>query len=56
MARAQLVDMRAQVIAQLDRKIDGGVLALLGTIQVAIWAIDAAAEESEAAARVGSAD
>jgi hypothetical protein len=39
-ARAKLVQMRGELIAQLDRGIDGGSLALLFSLQLAIDAID----------------
>jgi hypothetical protein len=42
-ARAQLFDMRRELIQRLDRAVTGGDLALLGTVQLAINAIDGAA-------------
>jgi hypothetical protein len=43
-AREKLIEWRARLIDKLDRQIEGGDLALLGDIQMAIMAIDAAAD------------
>ena len=45
-ARAKLIVMRREIIAQLDRGVDGGALALLGSVQLAIDAIDCSVEEA----------
>ena len=39
--------MRASLIAQLDERIDGGTLALLGSVQLALDAVDAVGEALE---------
>jgi hypothetical protein len=39
-ARLQLCDMRRELIQRLDRCISGGDLALIGSVQLAIEAID----------------
>jgi hypothetical protein len=39
-ARAQLCDMRRELIRRLDRDLTGGGMALLGSVQLAIDAID----------------
>jgi hypothetical protein len=44
-ARDKLVDMRAALIAKLEHGIDGGDLALLGSVQLGIDAIDCHQEE-----------
>ena len=54
--RDRLVAMRADLILQLDERIDGGTLALLVHVATCIAVIDAAAEEQTGcrpAARVG---
>ena len=45
-ARVQLVAMRAGLIARLEQRIEGGDLALLGSVHAAIAAIDAAEAET----------
>jgi hypothetical protein len=39
-ARAKLVEFRAELIRKLDRRIEGGDLALIANVQLAIVAID----------------
>jgi hypothetical protein len=39
--REKLVEMRADLVEQLAAQIDGGVLALLGSVGAAIVALDA---------------
>lgn len=46
-ARLQLCDMRRELVRRLDRCVSGGDLALLGSVQLAIDAIDAVEEHSE---------
>jgi hypothetical protein len=52
--RAVLVDMRSQLVEQLAEGIDGGVLALLGTVHTAIAALEASEQiAANGAARDG---
>ena len=45
-ARAHLIEMRATIIATLDRGFDGTLMSLLGAVQLGIDAIDAASVET----------
>ncbi len=44
-ARERLVQLRRLLIEKLESAVDGGNIALLASVQMAIDAIDAAAEE-----------
>jgi hypothetical protein len=45
--RQRLITMRAELVEQLSAQIDGGVLALLGSVGAAIAALDAMVVEPE---------
>jgi hypothetical protein len=46
-ARVQLCDMRRELILRLDRRITGGNITLLGSVQLAIDAIDRVTDDCE---------
>jgi hypothetical protein len=49
--RSRLWEMRAELVGKLEQRIDGGMLALLGTVNGAIAAVDAVPEDVAPAAR-----
>jgi hypothetical protein len=49
--RSRLCEMRAELVGKLEQRIDGGMLALLGTVHGAISAVDAVPEEVDPADR-----
>jgi hypothetical protein len=49
--RSRLCEMRAELVGKLEQRIDGGMLALLGTVHGAIAAVDAVPEDVADAAR-----
>jgi len=44
--RAQLADMRETLVEKLAARIEGGTLALLGSVEMAIRAVDAIKTEA----------
>jgi hypothetical protein len=55
--RSRLCSMRSEIVEKLSQQFDGGFLALLGSVQSAIGAVDAVPEdEVEPAARAVVAD
>jgi hypothetical protein len=52
----RLCDMRAELVGKLEQRIDGGMLALLGTVHGAISAVDAVPEDVADAAPAVVAD
>jgi hypothetical protein len=53
---SRLCDMRAALVGKLEQRIEGGMLALLGTVHGALSAVDAVPEEVTPVARAVVAD
>jgi hypothetical protein len=54
--RSRLCGMRAELVERLARRIEGGDLALVGTVHAALAAVDSTPIEAVAAARAVVAD